>query len=47
MTVQVCEENPSATAAPFGDWSASEPTCQSECQRMYAHRILYMSPYFQ
>ena len=30
VTVQVCEENPSATAAPFGDWTASEPTCQSE-----------------
>ena len=29
-TIQLCEEDPSATIAPFGNWSGSEPACQSE-----------------
>ena len=44
VTVQVCEEDSGVRLATGGAWSALEPTCQSECQRVYVHRIFYMSP---
>ena len=39
VTVQLCEEDSGASTTPFGDWSASEPTCQSKCQGLHAHRF--------
>ena len=39
VTVQVCEEDSGAATAPFGAWSALEPACQSEYQKLCVHRF--------